>query len=190
MIGDLRTLDDLAVSEHHVAVDEGREAVGLNASAIDVDPLELLGGAKQLGEITPRIASASAACASTSSGFAATKVTLGAATCISGIHPTPMPVTTIFFCCADEVGRHDLPLQLGDPRRQRRQVACERLDGRAGILRLGRKGGEKQGRDAEFHKPPGDGRRSIRFLSLLIEIPSIRDFQFGVSVRKIVPILI
>ena len=100
MIGDLRTLDDLAVREHHVAVDEGREAVGLNARAIDVDPLELLGGAKQLGEITPRIASASAACASTSSGFAATKVTLGAATCISGIHPTPMPVTTIFFCCA------------------------------------------------------------------------------------------
>jgi hypothetical protein len=100
-----------------------------------------------------------------------------------------MPVTTIFFCCADEVGRHDLPLQLGDPRRQGRQVACERLDG-AGILRLGRKGGEKQGRDAEFHKPPCDGRRSIRFLSLFIEIPSIRDFQFGVSVRKIVPILI
>jgi hypothetical protein len=49
MIGDLRTLDDLAVSEHHVAVDEGWEAVGLNASAIDVDPLELLGGAEQLG---------------------------------------------------------------------------------------------------------------------------------------------
>ena len=49
MIGDLGALDDLAVGQHHVAVDEFREAVRFHARAIDVDPLQMLGGTKQLG---------------------------------------------------------------------------------------------------------------------------------------------
>src|SRR5437867_733077 len=56
--------------------------------------------------MTPRIASASATCASISAGWGATKVVFGAAACISGIQAAPIPVTTIFFCCAETSGAH------------------------------------------------------------------------------------